>query len=94
MDASTSSLVVVVGMYAAFLFVGWLASRRTRDHGLTESMLAGRAMPLWIAMRRSLSVEWIKDPKAAGGLKLIMRRRGLLPTPTARVRYHMTQLWG
>lgn len=53
-----------------------------------------RTIPMWQAMRASLSVEWISDAKAPGGLTLMLRRRGLLATPTAKVRYHMTQLWG
>jgi hypothetical protein len=53
-----------------------------------------RTIPMWQAMRSSLSVEWISDAKAPGGLTLMLRRRGLLATPTAKVRYHMTQLWG
>ena len=53
-----------------------------------------RTIPMWKAMRASLAIEWVKDKKAAGGLVLMLRRRGGLATATAKVRYHMTQLWG
>ena len=53
-----------------------------------------RSVSMWMAMRRGLTVQWVKAAKAPGGITLVMRRRGSLSTPTAKVRYHMTQLWG
>lgn len=62
--------------------------------GLILLFLWLRSVPMWLAMRRGLAVLWVKDAKAAGGITLVVRRRGKLPTPTATVYCHMTQLWG
>lgn len=53
-----------------------------------------RTIPFWYAMRRGLVVRWVKNPKAAGGLTLMIQRRGTLSAENAKVRCHMTQLWG
>jgi hypothetical protein len=53
-----------------------------------------RSIPMWFAMRRGLIVRWVKNPKAAGGLTLMLQRRGVLSAQNAKVRCHMTQLWG
>lgn len=53
-----------------------------------------RSVPMWFAMRRGLILRWVKNPKAAGGLTLMLQRRGILSAQNAKVRCHMTQLWG
>ncbi len=53
-----------------------------------------RSIPMWYAMRRGLIVRWVKNPKAAGGQTLMLQRRGVLSAQNAKVRCHMTQLWG
>src|SRR5262249_43564384 len=40
-------VVAVVGMYAAFLIVGWLAARKGKEASADELILAGHPMPLW-----------------------------------------------
>ncbi|MBI2825625.1 MAG: sodium:solute symporter family protein [Planctomycetia bacterium] len=43
--------VATVGaMFAVFLAIGWLAARKVRHKAPAELMLAGRTMPLWIAV--------------------------------------------
>ena len=36
-------------MYGAFMAVGWIASRRVRDGTAADLIVAGRAMPFWVA---------------------------------------------
>jgi high affinity choline transporter 7 len=48
----------VVAMYAAFLVVGWLASRKARGGTAADLIVAGRAMPLWIAAL-TMTATWV-----------------------------------
>src|SRR6185295_16716863 len=43
-------VVALAGMFALFLVVGWYASRKVKQHSPVEMMLAGRTMPIWIAV--------------------------------------------
>ncbi len=52
------TIAAVVIMYAAFLVVGWLAARKVKDGGAADLLLAGRAMPLWIATL-SMTATWV-----------------------------------
>src|SRR6266536_2262410 len=45
-------------MYAAFMVVGWLASRKVRDGSASDLIVAGRAMPLWIAAL-TMTATWV-----------------------------------
>lgn len=45
-------------MYGAFLIVGWLASRRTRDGSAADLIVAGRMMPLWVAAL-TMTATWV-----------------------------------
>jgi Na+/proline symporter len=45
-------------MYAAFMGVGWLASRKARDGTAADLIVAGRAMPLWIAAL-TMTATWV-----------------------------------
>ena len=45
-------------MYAAFMAVGWLASRRVRDRTPADLIVAGRAMPLWVAAL-TMTATWV-----------------------------------
>src|SRR5260221_14740487 len=45
-------------MYAAFLVVGWLASRRVRDGTAADLIVAGRSMPLWMAAL-TMTATWV-----------------------------------
>src|SRR5258706_10221100 len=45
-------------MYAAFMLVGWLASRRVRHGSAADLIVAGRSMPLWIAAL-TMTATWV-----------------------------------
>src|SRR6266705_731767 len=45
-------------MYAAFMVVGWLASRKIREGTAAELIIAGRQMPLWIAAL-TMTATWV-----------------------------------
>ena len=45
-------------MYAAFMVVGWLASRKVREGTAAELIVAGRAMPLWVAAL-TMTATWV-----------------------------------
>ena len=45
-------------MYVAFLVVGWLASRKVRDGTAADLIVAGRAMPLWMAAL-TMTATWV-----------------------------------
>ena len=51
-------IAAVVGMYLAFLVVGWLASRKVKAGTASELIVAGRAMPLWIATM-TMTATWV-----------------------------------
>jgi solute carrier family 5 (high affinity choline transporter), member 7 len=52
------ALLAVVAMFAAFLVVGWLASRKARDGTAADLIVAGRAMPMWIAAL-TMTATWV-----------------------------------
>src|SRR5882724_13677541 len=52
------AVLAVVAMYAAFMVVGWLASRRVRDGSAADLIVAGRSMPLWIAAL-TMTATWV-----------------------------------
>ena len=45
-------------MYGAFLVVGWLASRKVNQGSAADLIVAGRAMPLWIAAL-TMTATWV-----------------------------------
>ncbi len=45
-------------MYAAFLVVGWLASRKARGGTAADLIVAGRAMPMWVAAL-TMTATWV-----------------------------------
>jgi high affinity choline transporter 7 len=49
---------VVVALYASFLLVGWRAAQKVRSGGAVDLILAGRAMPLWIATL-TMTATWV-----------------------------------
>jgi high affinity choline transporter 7 len=51
-------VIAVVGMYAAFLVVGWLAARKVKEGSAADLIVAGRAMPLWIATL-TMTATWV-----------------------------------
>jgi high affinity choline transporter 7 len=54
----TPAIAAVVAMYAAFMAVGWAASRRVRDGSAADLIVAGRQMPLWIAAL-TMTATWV-----------------------------------
>ena len=52
------ALTAVFTMYAAFLAVGWFAARKVKDGTATDMIIAGRAMPLWIATL-TMTATWV-----------------------------------
>lgn len=52
------ALATVVFMYAAFLLVGWLAARKVREGTAADLIVAGRAMPLWLATL-TMTATWV-----------------------------------
>ncbi|MEZ5294325.1 MAG: sodium:solute symporter family protein [Vicinamibacterales bacterium] len=50
--------VAVAALYAAFLAVGWRAARRARDGSAADFLVAGRAMPLWVAAL-TMTATWV-----------------------------------
>ena len=45
-------------MYASFLAIGWAATRRNRDRSAADFIVAGRAMPLWLATM-TMTATWV-----------------------------------
>src|SRR5713101_2427841 len=45
-------------MYAAFMVVGWLASRKAGDGTAADLIVAGRQMPLWVAAL-TMTATWV-----------------------------------
>ena len=45
-------------MYAAFLAIGWFAARKVKDGTAADLIVAGRAMPLWIATL-TMTATWV-----------------------------------
>jgi solute carrier family 5 (high affinity choline transporter), member 7 len=52
------AVLAVVAMYAAFMVVGWAASRKVRENSASDLIVAGRAMPLWIAAL-TMTATWV-----------------------------------
>src|SRR5947208_16778405 len=54
----TPAIAAVVAMYAAFLTVGWAASRKVRDGTPADLIVAGRQMPLIVAAL-TMTATWV-----------------------------------
>jgi solute carrier family 5 (high affinity choline transporter), member 7 len=52
------ALTIVFSLYAAFLCVGWYAARKAKDGTAADLIVAGRAMPLWIATL-TMTATWV-----------------------------------
>lgn len=52
------ALLTIGAMYAAFLLIGWLAARRHGDRSAADFIVAGRAMPLWLATL-TMTATWV-----------------------------------
>ncbi len=58
MNLAVYGLVTTVVLYAVFLIIGWLAARRQRGGSADDFIVAGRAMPLWIATM-TMTATWV-----------------------------------
>ena len=56
--AHWGGILVIGGMYAVFLAIGWWASRRLTLGTAAEYLVAGRAMPFWMATL-TMAATWI-----------------------------------
>jgi solute carrier family 5 (high affinity choline transporter), member 7 len=54
----SAAVLAVVAMYGAFMSVGWLASRKIREGTAADMIVAGRAMPLWVAAL-TMTATWV-----------------------------------
>jgi solute carrier family 5 (high affinity choline transporter), member 7 len=52
------AIPIVVLMYAAFMGVGWIASRKVRSGTAADLIVAGRSMPLWMAAL-TMTATWV-----------------------------------
>ena len=52
------AISAIVLMYAAFLAIGWAATRRSRDGSAADFIVAGRTMPLWLATM-TMTATWV-----------------------------------
>ena len=50
--------LTIAGLYAAFIAVGWVAARRTRDSSADDFIVAGRSMPVWLATL-TMTATWV-----------------------------------
>jgi high affinity choline transporter 7 len=53
-----TGVAVVASLYAVFLSVGWLAARKVKQGTADELIVAGRAMPLWVAVM-TMTATWV-----------------------------------
>ncbi len=51
-------VAATVGMYAIFLVIGWRAARKAKDGNATDLILAGRQLPLWLAVM-TMTATWV-----------------------------------
>ena len=68
-------VVAVVAMYAAFLIVGWLASRKVKDGTPDDFIVAGRSMPLWIATL-TMTATWVDGGYLLGTAEGVFKKDG------------------
>src|SRR6266700_2588624 len=52
------AIAAVVAMYAAFMLVGWIASRKVREGTAADLIVAGRQMPLLVAAL-TMTATWV-----------------------------------
>ena len=52
------ALTAVAAMYAVFLALGWFAARRVAGGSAEDLLVAGRAMPLWLATL-TMTATWV-----------------------------------
>lgn len=56
--AQWGGIAAVALLYAAFMFVGWRGARRAQGRSIADLLIAGRAMPFWMATL-TMAATWI-----------------------------------
>jgi len=52
------AITAIIAMYSAFLVIGWLAARKVKDGSAEDLIVAGRAMPVWLATL-TMTATWV-----------------------------------
>lgn len=52
------AITAIITMYSAFLVVGWMAARKVKDGTVEDLIVAGRAMPVWLATL-TMTATWV-----------------------------------
>jgi high affinity choline transporter 7 len=68
-----TAIAAIAAIYAAFLAIGWWASRRDRAGTAAGFMVAGRAMPLWLATF-TMTATWVDGGYLLGTAEGVYRR--------------------
>ncbi len=58
MSLAFYGILTIAVLYAIFLVIGWLAARKLREGSADDFIVAGRAMPLWIATM-TMTATWV-----------------------------------
>src|SRR5688572_1632364 len=67
-----TAIAAIAAIYAAFLAIGWWASRRDRTSTVAGFMVAGRAMPLWLATF-TMTATWVDGGYLLGSAEGVYR---------------------
>ena len=57
-EANWGGIAAIAGLYVVFAVVGWWASRRHTAGNVVDLLVAGRAMPFWMAAL-TMAATWI-----------------------------------
>ncbi len=52
------AIATIITLYSVFLVVGWLAARKVKDGTTEDLIVAGRAMPVWLATL-TMTATWV-----------------------------------
>jgi high affinity choline transporter 7 len=52
------AIAAIITLYSAFLVVGWLAARKVKNGTTEDLIIAGRAMPVWLATL-TMTATWV-----------------------------------
>ncbi|MBM3809346.1 MAG: sodium:solute symporter [Acidimicrobiia bacterium] len=66
------ALLAVGLIYASFIAIGWLASRRAAGGGIAAFMVAGRGLPLWLATF-TMTATWVDGGYLLGTVEGVYR---------------------
>jgi high affinity choline transporter 7 len=66
------AITAVVIMYGSFLVVGWFAARKVKEGTPADLIVAGRAMPLWIATL-TMTATWVDGGYLLGTAEAVFK---------------------